>query len=159
MIATGREQNVLEKLNGLGADDRIWLQQSDEQLVDAFRSALTGVDVVLDYLWGHSAECILAAAKGRGNPQGERRIRYVQIGSISGNAISLNADILRSTGVELMGSGLGSLSAAEIVKALTEMFETAASSGLNIDTEAVPLSEVESAWGRTESGRRMVFTI
>jgi NADPH2:quinone reductase len=159
VIATGREQDVLEKLRGLGADETIWLQQSDEALVGSFRNALVGVDVVLDYLWGHSAECILAAAKGRGNPQGERRIRYVQIGSISGNAISLNADILRSSGVELMGSGLGSLSAAEIVKALTEMYEAAASTGLKIDTETVPLSEVESAWGRTESGRRMVFTI
>jgi NADPH2:quinone reductase len=159
VIATGREQETLQKLLALGADETIWLQQSDDALVGSFRSALAEVDVVLDYLWGRSAECILAAAKGRGNPQGERRIRYVQIGSISGNAISLNADILRSSGVELMGSGLGSLSAAAIVEALTEMFETAASTGLKIETESVPLSEVETAWGRTESGRRMVFTI
>ena len=40
-----------------------------------------------------------------------------------------------------MGSGLGSLSAAEIVKALTEMYEAAATTGLKIETEAVPLSE------------------
>jgi len=159
VIATGREKDALEKLIALGADETIWLQQSDEALVGSFRSALAGVDVVLDYLWGHSAECILAATKGRGNPQGERRIRYVQIGSISGNAISLHADILRSSGVELMGNGLGSLTAAEIVHALTEMYEAAASSGLKIDTEVVPLSDVESAWGRTESGRRMVFTM
>jgi len=159
VIATGREKDVLEKLRALGADETIWLQQSDEELVESFRSALAGVDVVLDYLWGHSAECILAAAKGRGNPMGERRIRYVQIGSISGNAISLNADILRSSGVEMMGSGLGSLSAAAIVQALTEMYETAASTGLKIDTETIPLSEVERAWGRTKSGRRMVFTM
>jgi homoserine kinase len=61
--------------------------------------------------------------------------------------------------VELMGSGLGSLSAASIVQALTEMYEAAASTGLKIETESVPLSEVETAWGRTESGRRMVFTM
>jgi NADPH2:quinone reductase len=159
VIATGREQETLQKLLALGADETIWLQQSDDALVGSFRRALAEVDVVLDYLWGRSAECILAAAKGRGNPQGERRVRYVQIGSISGNAISLNADLLRSSGVELMGSGLGSLSAAAIVEALTEMFEAAASTGLKIDTECIPLSEVESAWGRTESGRRMVFTM
>jgi NADPH2:quinone reductase len=159
VIATGRDREALEKLRGLGADETIWLRQSDEALVDSFRRTLAGVDVVLDYLWGHSAECILAAAKGRGNPQGERRIRYVQIGSISGNAISLNADILRSSGVELMGSGLGSLSVTAIVQALTEMFDAAASTGLKIETETVPLSQVESEWGRTESGRRMVFTI
>ncbi|MGP8259426.1 MAG: quinone oxidoreductase family protein [Acidobacteriaceae bacterium] len=159
VIATGREKEALEKLRALGVDETIWLRQSDEALVDSFRAALAGVDVVLDYLWGHSAECILVAAKGRGNPQGERRVRYVQIGSISGDAISLRADLLRSSGVELMGSGLGSLSAAAIVQALTEMYETAASAGLKIETESVPLSEVESAWGRTESGRRMVFMV
>jgi NADPH:quinone reductase-like Zn-dependent oxidoreductase len=159
VIATGRDREALEKLRALGADETIWLQQSDEALVGSFRRALAGVDVVLDYLWGHSAECILAAAKGRGNPQGERRVRYVQIGSISGDAISLRADLLRSSGVELMGSGLGSLSAEAIVEALTEMFEAAASTGLKIDTQAVPLSEVETAWGRTASGRRMVFTM
>jgi hypothetical protein len=58
-----------------------------------------------------------------------------------------------------MGSGLGSLSAAAIVESLKKMYEVAASTGLKIDTEAVPLSEVETAWGRAESGRRMVFTI
>jgi len=45
------------------------------------------------------------------------------------------------------------------VQALTEMYETAASTGLKIETESIPLSDVESAWGRTESGRRMVFTM
>jgi len=30
---------------------------------------------------------------------------------------------------------------------------------LKIDVEAVPLAEVETAWHRAESGRRMVFMI
>jgi NADPH:quinone reductase-like Zn-dependent oxidoreductase len=160
VVATGREQAALEKLRALGADETIWLQQSSEELVKAFRTALVGTDVVLDYLWGPSAEAILNAAKGHGAPEGEPRIRYVQVGSISGDTISLQGGALRSSGVELMGSGLGSLSAAAIVGALTKMYEAAASTGLKIETEAVPLSEVEAAWGRTlESGRRMVFTI
>ena len=120
---------------------------------------MQSVDVVLDYLWGASAELLLAAAKGRGAPEGERRIRYVQIGSISGETISLQGGLLRSSGVELMGSGLGSLSAAAIVESLKRMYEVAASTGLKIETEAVPLSEVETAWGRAESGRRTVFTM
>jgi NADPH:quinone reductase-like Zn-dependent oxidoreductase len=160
VITTGREQAMLEKLRALGADETIWLQQPAEALAAALRAAMTSVDVVLDYLWGPSAEAILTAAKGHGAPEGEPRIRYVQIGSISGEAISLQGGTLRSSGVELMGSGLGSLSAAAIVEALTRMFEAAASTGLKIETEAVPLSEVETAWGRRlESGRRMVFTM
>jgi len=159
VIATGREQGALETLRALGADETIWLQQPDEVLAQSFRSAMAEVDVVLDYLWGPSAELILAAAKGHGSPEGERRIRYVQIGSISGQTISLNASGLRSSGVELMGSGLGSLSAAAIVESLRRMYEVAASTGLKIDTEAVPLAEVETTWARAESGRRMVFVV
>jgi NADPH:quinone reductase-like Zn-dependent oxidoreductase len=159
VIATGRDQDALEKLRALGADDTIWLRQSDEALVAAFREVLSGIDVVLDYLCGPSAELILTAAKGRGAPEGEHRIRYVQIGSISGETISLKAELLRSSGVELMGSGLGSLSAAAIVESLRRMYDVAATTGLKIETEPVPLADVEADWGRAESGRRMVFTV
>jgi NADPH:quinone reductase-like Zn-dependent oxidoreductase len=160
VIAAGREEAVFDKLRELGADEAISLRQSPDQLVKAFRAALAGVDVVLDYLWGPSAECILEAARGHGAPQGEPRIRYVQIGAISGDPISLKGEWLRSSGVELMGSGLGSLSAAAIVEALQAMYAAAASTGLKIDTEAVPLSDVEAAWHRTlPSGRRIVFTV
>ncbi len=81
---------------------------------------MSGVQVVLDYLWGPSAELILKAAAGHGSPEGEPRIRFVQIGSISGNAITLPAQLLRSSGVELLGSGLGSLSAQQILQSLTQ---------------------------------------
>jgi NADPH:quinone reductase-like Zn-dependent oxidoreductase len=159
VIATGREAAVLEKLRALGADETISLRQSDEALVESFRKALPGVDVVLDYLWGQSAECILAAAKGHGSPDGEPRVRYVQIGSISGDPISLAAELLRSSGVELMGSGLGSLSATAIVEALKAMY-AAADAGLKIDAEAVALQKVEAMWNCTPpSGRRIVFTV
>jgi NADPH2:quinone reductase len=160
VIATGRDEAALVRLRELGADETISLRQSDTALAAAFRETLAAdVDVVLDYLWGPSAEALLGAAQGRGGMGGEPRVRYVQIGAISGETISLSASLLRSSGLELMGSGLGSLSATEIVEALRRMFEAAASTGLKIETEAVPLSEVEAAWGRAESGRRMVFTL
>ena len=117
------------------------------------------MDFVLDYLWGHSAELILAAAKGRGGMGGEPRIRYIQIGAASGGSIALDAQWLRSSGIELLGSGLGSLSATSIVEALTTMFQAAATTSLKIEIEAVPLSDVASVWDRAESGRRIVFTI
>jgi NADPH:quinone reductase-like Zn-dependent oxidoreductase len=160
VIATGRDEAALERLRALGADETISLRQTGEALAAAFRKTLAGgVDVVLDYLWGASAEALLGAAQGRGGMGGEPRVRYVQIGAISGETITLSAALLRSSGLELMGSGLGSLSAAAIVESLKKMYEVAASTGLKIETEAVPLSEVETAWGRAESGRRMVFTM
>ena len=137
------------------------LRQPPEKLVESFRDALRGIDVVLDYLWGPSAEALLAAARGHGSPEGEPRLRYVQVGSISGNPISLNADWLRSSGVELIGSGLGSLSAAAIVEALKKMFEAqAAGAGLKIEAEAVGLPQVATMWNCVPpSGRRIVFTV
>ncbi len=160
VVASGREEAMLEKLCALGADEMIWLRQSPEALTGEFRKALVGIDVVLDYIWGPSAECILTAAQGHGAPEGEPRIRYVQIGSIGGDPIALRGQWLRSSGVELMGSGLGSLPAAAIVEALRVMFAAAATSTLRIDTEAVPLRGVESAWTRTPpSGQRTVFTM
>ena len=161
VVATGREEAALARLRALGADQTISLRQSPDELTAAFRQALQGIDVVLDFLWGPSAECLLTAAKGQGAPQGEPRVRYVQVGSISGDAITLKADLLRASGVELMGSGLGSLSAAAIVEALRAMFDAqAAGAGLKIDAEAVALNDVEAMWNCVPpSGRRIVFTV
>jgi NADPH:quinone reductase-like Zn-dependent oxidoreductase len=160
VVATGRDEEALASLRALGADETISLRQSHDELVAVFGDALKGIDVVVDYLWGPSAESLLAAAKGHGAPEGEPRVRYVQIGSMGGNAITLQADWLRSSGVELMGSGLGSLSAAAIVEALKAMFAAqAAGAGLKIDVDAVGLKQVEAMWNCTPpTGRRIVFT-
>jgi hypothetical protein len=37
------------------------------------------------------------------------QIRFVQIGAVTGSQISLRSDVLRSTSIEIMGSGLGSV--------------------------------------------------
>jgi len=141
----------------LGASETISLRQPEDNLLRRFKSALSGVQIVLDYLWGPSAELILRAAAGHGSPQGEPRIRFVQVGSISGNAITLPAQLLRSSGVELLGSGLGSLSSRQILQSLTRMFAAATETHFAIDIDKVPLARVEEAWTRKEDGRRIVF--
>lgn len=160
VVATGRDEAVLERLRDLGADETISLRGSEEEQAKAFTRVLREqrTEVVLDYLWGRSAEMLLQAAAGHGAPEGESRIRYVQIGSISGSAVTLEAGWLRSSGLELLGSGLGSLSAAEIRESVTAMFAHAAKQKLVIATEAVPLSEVEAAWRRSTEAR-VVFTM
>ena len=47
---------------------------------------------------GPSAEALLAAAQGHGAPEGEPRVRYVQIGSISGRSISLQGGFCGAPG-------------------------------------------------------------
>ena len=117
------------------------------------------MQVVLDFLWGPSAEAILAAAAGHGSPEGEPRIRFVQIGSISGNTITLPAGLLRSSGVELLGSGLGSLSAQAILQSLSTMFAAESKVRFAIDIEPVPLGKVEEAWTRKERKQNRVYTL
>ena len=159
IIVTGRNEEAMAELPALGADQTISLSQPREHLLRSLRAALheSGVQVVLDFLWGPSAEAILAAAAGHGSLQGEPRIRFVQIGSISGNTITLPASLLRSTGIELLGSGLGSLSAQAILQSLTTMFAAQSKVRFAIDVEPVPLSNVEEAWTRKGDDRRIVF--
>jgi len=156
VIATGRDEEALAQLPALGADTTISLSQPEEALLRSFKSVLPGVQVVLDYLWGPSAELILKAAAGHGSPEGEPRIRFVQIGSISGNALTLPAQLLRSSGVELLGSGLGSLSSQQILESLSAMFAAESKAPFAIDIDRVPLAKVEEAWMRKDE-RRIVF--
>lgn len=159
VIATGRNEQALAELKGLGADQTISLNQPQDDLAKSFRSVLhdSGVQVILDYLWGPSAEAILAAAAGHGSPQGEPRIRFVQIGSISGSNISLSAQLLRSSGIELLGSGLGSLSGKAILESLSAMYAAVAHAPFAIDIDPVPLANVEEAWNRKQDDGRIVF--
>jgi NADPH:quinone reductase-like Zn-dependent oxidoreductase len=160
VIATGRNEASVEGLRALGADGLIALDQPAEKLTEVFRREMreSGVNVILDYLWGVSAECLIGAAAGHGSGEGEPRIRYVQIGAMAGPTIAMQAGALRSSGLELMGSGLGSVSNAALLGVIGELMKAIVPGGLTISTEAVPLREVGSAWGKG-SGDRIVFTV
>ena len=64
---------------------------------------------------------------------------------------------LRSSGVELLGSGLGSLSAQQILQSLRAMFAATEKFQFAIDIDPVPLAQVEQAWPRKGDERRIVF--
>ncbi len=114
-----------------------------------------GIDVVLDYLWGHSALDIMTAAVAGG----EKNVRFVQIGSLSGQEIPLHGKLLRSSGLTLMGSGLGSVSDAELLAAVGELMQAATCNDFSIPFVQRPLNEVEKAWSEDDSRCRTVFTL
>lgn len=161
VVAAGRSPKSLAKLAALGADTVISLEQEQATLVEAFRAAIAEakVDVVLDYLWGHPAELLLQAIAQKGLSHAAPRIRYVQIGGIAGATISLHAATLRSSGLELLGSGFGSASLEEILKAVGDLFEEAAKKPFEFATEALSLSEIDTAWDLKEVGTRLVFVL
>ena len=59
----------------------------------------------------------------------------------------------------LMGSGLGSVSSAALVRSIKEIFEAVQPAGLQVDAKAVPLSAAEQTWDKASGKLRVVFTI
>ena len=101
---------------------------------DAFEDALKeqfggeGIDVVLDYLWGPSAERIIIAGAKAGKDAVP--IRFVHVGSMSAASITLHGAALRSSAITLMGSGIGSVPLDGMVKSIGELMRAATPGGL-----------------------------
>jgi NADPH:quinone reductase-like Zn-dependent oxidoreductase len=159
IIAAGRNAQALEELKALGADAVISLTQEHDALVSSFRDEIAGegVDVVLDYLWGAPAEAVLAAIAQKGLKHATARIRFIQVGNSAAPTITLPAATLRSSGLELLGSGFGSASMDEILQAVREFFEVAAKTPFQASLKPVPLRDVESVWNDPEHDARIVF--
>lgn len=164
IIATGRNETVLQSLKALGANEIISLDQDDESFIDQIRKlhGITPVDVIIDYLWGHSAELILAALKGR--DMFTHRTRFISIGSVTGDLIRLSAENLRSADIHLLGSGLGSWTRKEIKEMLREilpkMFRLAAKKRIVVDTVSIDLKDIEKCYGMdVPAGKRLVVLI
>jgi NADPH:quinone reductase-like Zn-dependent oxidoreductase len=158
VIATGRNAEALRSVAAHGADVTIPLAPSAASLEDCLREQFVdGVDVVIDYLWGTSAEQLLMAGAKAGRDRVP--IRFVQILTVSGAEITLPSAVLRSTAIELMGSGLGSIHLNRFARCIEDLLRATAAGGFKIATTSVPLSEVATAWPRDVSSRRTVFTM
>lgn len=155
VIATGRRAEVLETL---GADATIPLTEDQDALEQRFRQPFAeGVDVVLDYLWGSSAACLLRAGAKAGAEA--MPIRFVQIGALSGAEVALPAAVLRSSAIELMGSGIGSVAFGRMVKCIGDLLQATVPAGFRVAVTPSPLAEFERAWANDDSTRRTVFTV
>jgi hypothetical protein len=64
--------------------------------------------------------------------------------------------VLRSSGLEVLGSGPGTIPLTDIVGAIPQVMAIAATGDLPIDTDEVPLAEAAAAWQRG-GGRRIVL--
>ena len=154
VIATGRNA---EALAALGADAIIPLTGDGEAMEKRFQAEFAkGVDVVIDYLWGESAERLLIAAAKAGADAVP--IRFVQVGAVSGANISLPSAVLRSSAITLMGSGLGSVRGDRFLACIRDLLAAAPAGGFKVATRPIPLSDVAAGWADT-SGARVVFTM
>jgi NADPH:quinone reductase-like Zn-dependent oxidoreductase len=164
VIATARNAAELEALKQIGADITIPFQLDPANPAGAaeFEEALrqtfaSGIQVVLDYLYGQSARTILLALA---KTIDDAPVRFVHVGASSGEqSIDLPGAVLRSAAIELMGSGIGSVSRAALAQSIASVFASVQPAGLTVDTAVVPLTQVEETW-RTSTGKpRIVFSI
>jgi NADPH:quinone reductase-like Zn-dependent oxidoreductase len=157
VVGVGRN---VEALASAGVDRVISLSDSEGAVLDAFaEEAAAGIDVVLDYLWSRPAELLLDALAKQFNRKGTHRTRWVQVGESAGKTINLAAGTLRSVDVRLVGSGFGANPMDEILASIQDLFRMAAEGKLKVSSVAVPLEQVEAAWGSEEKGQRIVFTV
>jgi NADPH:quinone reductase-like Zn-dependent oxidoreductase len=154
VIAAGRNRAILDQL---GATATVTLGGPDDRAALAEAAGTDGIHVIIDYLWGPPTEAAIAAITRRGLGHAAPRVRLVEVGTMTGPTISLPADVLRSSGLEILGSGPGTIPLAEIIGAAPEFMAIAATGDLPIDIDEVPLAEVESVWHRSGGGRRIVL--
>jgi NADPH:quinone reductase-like Zn-dependent oxidoreductase len=164
VIATGRNPQSLAELLSLGADETVSVTLDDEdfQARIAEIHAQTPIDVIIDYLWGQSAESILGCLKGNGSFT--NKIRYVSVGSVTGDSIRLSAAVLRSVDLQLTGSGVGAWSRSQVAELfnviLPEAFRLAVEGRLKIATTTAALKDIAGLWNETiPDGQRVIVTI
>ena len=157
VVAAGRDLQALAMLPGLGADATIQLDRPGPELIEAFRSEAgeKGFDVIVDYLWGAPTEALLAALTRTEFAMAGTDMRLIAVGESAGPAIALPSAVLRSAPVTIMGTA-GMPPWDVLTDAFQQVMNHAASGKLRIDTERVPLSEIEDAWERGAPGRRLV---
>ncbi len=165
VIATGRNEPLLNRLKTLGVDDTISLNQSEEAFVGQLKEIFsqTPVDIVIDYLWGQPAEWIIQSLRVEGMNPNPHKAKFITVGDMAGRDIMLNSGTLRSADIEVSGSGLGSYLPHEFLefstRILPEMFALAAEGKLKMDIQKAKLEDIETVWRRLANGKRTVIMV
>jgi NADPH:quinone reductase-like Zn-dependent oxidoreductase len=159
VTAAGRNPEALSALLDRGADATIQINCPDDELRAAFtrEAGETGFQVIIDYLWGHPTEVLLSATTRSEFAMATSETRLVQAGEIAGPTISLPAAALRSTALTILGTA-GIPPRDLLTDAFQQVMTRAAAGEIRVDTEQVPLADIEQAWSRPDTGgRRLVI--
>ena len=98
-----------------------------------------------------------AATRDRASRLGEPRLRHVQIGTIAGEEIPLRGDMFRSSGLELLGSGIGSLALSDMIAAAGELLAAAPEAGFDAPFTSLPLERLDEAWNGAPDTRYILL--
>jgi NADPH:quinone reductase-like Zn-dependent oxidoreductase len=159
VVAAGRDPERLAALTALGADATISLTLPEDELVDAFtrEAGDAGYGVVADYVWGRPTELLLQALTRSEAVASRQELRLVGIGEMAGRTIELPQMVLRSAPLTIVGNP-GLQPPPEVAgPAFGRLMGLAAAGGVQIETEAVPLADVERAWAPEGRARRVLM--
>ena len=165
VIATARNAEELEEIKAFGADvvipftlgtlHPLGAKSYGEALKEQFEH---GINVVIDYLWGESAQTVIIAIAQA--VEDATPVRFVHVGGASREEnIELPGAALRSSAIMLMGSGVKSVPMPTLLDAIRNVFAAVASAHLQIATRPLPLAEIESVWNNAPGKPRVVLTI
>ncbi len=158
IIAAGRNEQALGTLRSLGADATIRLDDPGQDLTQAFvrEAGDAGFHVIIDYLWGRPTEALLAALTRAEFAVADSETRLVQVGESAGTTLSLPAAVLRSTALTILGTA--GIPPGDILNdAYHQVMARAAEGKLRVETERVPLAQVEDAWQRQDRRRLVII--
>jgi hypothetical protein len=80
----------------------------------------------------------------------------VQIGSMAGPTAPIPSAALRSARLQVVGSGIGSVPARDIVAELPDLAAAVTAGAIEVRARAVPLADVAQAW-TTDTDERLVL--
>jgi NADPH:quinone reductase-like Zn-dependent oxidoreductase len=155
IVAAARGADRLAELPALGATDTVLLEGESDDIAKRLGEAAGDVDVVIDYLWGEpGAAAMIAIVTARVDES--KPLTWIEIGSVAGPVAPIPSAALRSTRLQIVGSGQGSVSPREIRAELPELAAEITKGTFTIDAKAVPLTDVEQAWAQ-ETRQRIVL--
>lgn len=86
-------------------------------------------------------------------------VRFVHVGGASGEeSIDLPGAALRSSSIQLMGSGIKSVPMQKLLDSINHVFAAASAAHLQIATRSMPLAAIEEAW-TSPTKPRIVITL
>jgi NADPH:quinone reductase-like Zn-dependent oxidoreductase len=157
VIGAGRNPERLNALTALGADETVQLTNDADATSRALADAAAEVDIVIDYLWGKSAErAIMALLTARSDRS--RQLDWVQVGAMVGPTIELPSVALRSANLRLQGGGQGAVSTRAYLGELPSLIDHIHRGTIALKANSKALADVEKIWaGRDEPGERTVL--
>jgi NADPH:quinone reductase-like Zn-dependent oxidoreductase len=145
IVAAARDADRLAALPALGATDIVLLEGEADDIAKRLGQAAGNVDVVIDYLWGEPGAAAMVAVVTARADEGQP-LTWIQVGSVAGPLAPVPSAALRSTRLQIVGSGQGSVSPREIRAELPQLAAEITKGTFTIDAKAVPLADVEQAW-------------